>query len=620
MFRNKMLVLVLAALAAVTALLPLAAGGADYVIQPEDVLAIKVSGEPGLSKDYMVSERGEITLDMVGKIKAAGMTAKQLREALTLELGKYLKIFEVTIQVQMETGSRVLVFGEVAKAGSVKLRPGGKLLDALAEAGQPTMNADVRRISISKKSGGEPVIVDLEAVSRDPALNLDLEPGDTIQVPSKAANTVRVDGEVTNPGNRSIDEARTAYQAVMSAVPTPKADFSRVVLRRKGSDTPLTVDLSKVRTGMLKDDLKLEPGDQLTIMSKFAGFATLRGAVTSPGEKELNGTTQLWDFITGPGGGFATGADQIRVQIVRGGRTEKTINLLEVARGIRRSDDPELEVRPGDVIFVPTAIATLRGEVVKQGEQPIGSSSNILDFIMSSGGGFTDKADRSSIRVIRDGKVVRTVDITAVENGKKSYDDPELQVLPGDIIHVPNDEKNRFVIVGGVKKPGAHLARPGMTILDALNMADGFSDRASRKALVVAPAGRFDEKGNLRLAEPPNRKPEKKKRDNKKPEAAAGTEGAAKPEDEKRPDLEQNPDFDPKKAEEIGKEYGLIVVDLKKLQKGDPKQIVAINPGDRIFVPEEPPADMRQRKPGFFESILRMVPLAGYFFTGGIGY
>lgn len=578
---------------------------AEYVIQPEDVLAIKVTGEPNLSKDYPVNERGDLTMELVGRVKAAGLTAKQLKEQLTTELAKYLKIFEVSVGIASENGSRVLVFGEVGKPGPTKLRPGGKLLDILAEAGQPTENADVRRIAVSRKAGGEPELVDLEAVSRDPKLNLELQPGDTVQVPSKAVNTVRVDGEVTNPGSRSLDEARTAYQAIQASSPTQKADFSRILLRRKGSDTPLTVDLTKVRTGQLKDDLKLEAGDHLTVPSRFAGFATLRGAVVNQGEKELNGTTQLWDLITGPGGGFAPGADQLRVQIVRNGQTAKTVNLLQVAKGVRRSDDPELEVRPGDLIFVPTAIATLRGETVKTGELPIGASNHILDFINGSGGGFTEKADRSNIRVIRDGKVLRTVDLAAVESGTKSYDDPELEVQPGDTIHIPNDAAQRFVIVGGVKKPGAYRIQPGMTIFDAINLGDGFSERAKRNVAVIAPAKLFDEKGNLKISEEPmddRRRRKKKGRDDQDGDDQKGGDAKA-------------PEIDPRDREEL-EEKGLIVVDLKKLEKGDVKQIVAIRPGDRIFVPEEPPGDARQRRPNLFQSILGLG--AGLF--GGFGF
>lgn len=586
--------------------LALCAGAAlaqEYRIQPDDVLSIKVTGEPNLSKEYTVNERGDITLELIGKVKAGGLTTRELKESLTTQLAKYLKIFEVTVGIASENGSRVLVFGEVAKPGPTRLRPGGRLLDVLAEAGQPTAGADVKRITVTRKAGGEPEVVDLEAVARDPKLNLELAVGDTIHVPSKAVNTVRVDGEVTNAGSRSLDEARTAYQAVQAAGPTPKADFSRIILRRKGSETPLTIDLTKVRTGQVKDDLKLEPGDQLTVMSRFAGFATLRGAVVSPGEKELNGTTQLWDLLIGPGGGFAPGADQMRVQVVRNGQTYKTFNLLPVQRGLRRSDDPEMEVRPGDLIFVPTAIGTLRGEVLKQGEQPIGASSNVLDFILNSGGGFTDKADRTKIRIIRENGEGHTVDLTAVESGVTPYDDPKLQVLPGDIVHVPNDDALRFLLVGGVKKPGAYRVKPGMTIFDAINLGEGFSDRAKRNVAVIAPAKLFDEEGNLR------------------PDVeSAGEDRKKKPRGKKKKDDDDDKklaegEIDPKDAEEL-EEKGLVVVNLRKLEKGDAKQIVRINPGDRIFIPEAPPPDARQRRPSILQSLLGL----GSLFTGGFGF
>jgi protein involved in polysaccharide export with SLBB domain len=259
---------------------------------------------------------------------------------------------------------------------------------------------------------------------------------------------------------------------------------------------------------------------------------------------------------------------------------------VEISTGTRRSDDPKLQVLPGDVVFVPTGTAVLRGEVSTPGEKVLGNTRQLWDFVLSQGGGFTDKADRRRVQIIRDGKTVKSIDLTEVASGKRSADDPELEVLPGDTVFVPNDEQNRFVIVGGVKKPGSYSVKPGMTIFDALQAADSFSERASRKKIVIARAEQFGPDGKLitPVAATDDKAPRKK------------SAKAENPED-----------------------LGLIVVDLKKLQSGDEKQNLAVRPGDRIFVPEEPPQDSRRRKPSFLESVTRLLPFASLL-MGGYGY
>jgi len=568
-------------LAALATSFPRAAGAADYVVQPEDVLNIRVSGEDKLTNNYTVDEQGNVTLDMVGKIKVAGLTTKDIEKRLTEELAKYLKLFEVSVFVVGEIGGRVLVYGEVTKQGPVKLRPtASRLLDALAEAGGPKDTADTKRITIIRKNGGKTETVELEAVYRDAKLNIELEPGDTVTVPSKSTNSVLVDGEVKSPGPKPLDSARTAFAALQQAQPTDTADWKRVLFRRKGASVPFVVDLSQVRTGQIKDDLELSEGDQLTILSKFSGTAILRGEVKSPGEKNLNGPTQLWDLITSQGGGFSDRADRHHVRVSRGGE-EKVFNLVAVEQGLRRSDDPELELKPGDVVFIPTGLATVRGEVKSPGEKAIGNTRQLWDFLMQPAGGFTDSANRSAIEIIRTGQPPRKVDLAPIASGKKSGDGPEYEVLPGDVIVVPNNEELLFVIVGGVKTPGKYPAKPGTRLIDALALAGGTSDNAKKDKFVIAPAVALDENGNPKALQTQDPKAGKGKKD----DPAA---------------------------------LGLVVIDYKKMLKGDATQNVAINPGDRILIPEEPPQQNRPRRETFLTHVMRLLPMAAIFAGGPV--
>ncbi|MBW3622872.1 MAG: SLBB domain-containing protein, partial [Armatimonadetes bacterium] len=377
----------------------------------------------------------------------------------------------------------------VTKPGPVKLGSNGKLLDALSEAGPLTANADPKRISILRKGVEKPELYDLDSVSNDRALNAALRAGDTITVPAKGSYTVQIDGEVRTAGMRSLDSANTLAAAVLAAGPNENADWSRVLLRRKGSAIPEEVDLSQVRAGTAKDEITLQPGDQITVLSRVLGNAKVIGEVKTSGDKPITGKTFLLDFIGTAGGGFSEKADPMRVEIRRPGQEPRTFDLMPVMRGEKISTDPEMEIRPGDTVFVP------------------------------------------------------------------------------------NGEKTRFHIVGGVNKGGSFPVQPGMNLIDAITMAEGFKPSATKKALVIAPDDPNDERLKTNAA------PVKKSK---------------------------------KKSAEAAPAQGLIVVDLKKLIDGDGAQNVEIKQGDQILVPEDGVPIQREKVP-FIDRVLRMLPLYGLF-------
>src|SRR5579885_1991260 len=61
----------------------------DYVIGPEDVLAINVWKEPDISRSVTVRLDGAISLPLVGEVQAAGRTTLQLKNEITKKLQQY---------------------------------------------------------------------------------------------------------------------------------------------------------------------------------------------------------------------------------------------------------------------------------------------------------------------------------------------------------------------------------------------------------------------------------------------------------------------------------------------------------------------------------------------------
>jgi len=134
--------------------------------------------------------------------------------------------------------------------------------------------------------------------------------------------------------------------------------------------------------------------------------------------------------------------------------------------------------------------ATLTGEIVSAvGEGPgsYGLEGRVTasDFIYAHGGP-TASADLGDVRVIRGGNELR-VDVAAVLSG--SEQDPAL--LSGDIVHVPSIEEgsSRFFIFGEVAQPGVYIYTSGISVLDAIAQAGGYTQTAKRSAVYISRPG-----------------------------------------------------------------------------------------------------------------------------------
>ena len=94
----------------------------DYLIGPEDVLAISVWGEPDLSTIATVRSDGKISMQLLGDVRASGLTTRQLREYLRDSLSKYVRVPVVSIIVTESHGKTVHVIGRVANPGASSLK------------------------------------------------------------------------------------------------------------------------------------------------------------------------------------------------------------------------------------------------------------------------------------------------------------------------------------------------------------------------------------------------------------------------------------------------------------------------------------------------------------------
>jgi polysaccharide export outer membrane protein len=160
----------------------------DYVIGPEDVLAVNVWKEPEISRSVPVRPDGMISIPLIGELGASGRTPAQLRSDIRQKLSRYLSNPEVTVIVQEAKSQKFNIVGEIEHPGCYNLSKPMTVLDAIALAGgfrdfARTTKIYVLRVNTQGESTRLPFNYKKVIQGKNTAENVRLEARDTVVVP-----------------------------------------------------------------------------------------------------------------------------------------------------------------------------------------------------------------------------------------------------------------------------------------------------------------------------------------------------------------------------------------------------------------------------------------------------
>lgn len=107
-----------------------------YKITPHDLIDIKVFQAEELSQEVRVNPNGYISLPLVNRLKAAGLTQEQLQVSITQALKKdFMQNPQVSVFIKEYTNQRVTVSGDVKQPGVFPIAGEMTILQAIAQAG-----------------------------------------------------------------------------------------------------------------------------------------------------------------------------------------------------------------------------------------------------------------------------------------------------------------------------------------------------------------------------------------------------------------------------------------------------------------------------------------------------
>ncbi len=248
-----------------------AAVAKDYVIGAGDVIAISVLDNKDLDTVVSVTPGGKISLPLVGDIQAAGLTASELTDHITLELAKKVKSPQVTVSLREVNSYRIYFLGKVGKPGVYASKSEVTLLQALSMAGGLQDGADLSRAYVARGTERVPVDFTKLLYGGDLSQNITLNPDDTVVIPDNPQNVIYVMGEVKQPGMLPFIRERdwTALK-VIAAVGgfTQYAARSRASLIRDegGKRTTIPIDFSElINNPRAAKDVPLQAGDILVV-------------------------------------------------------------------------------------------------------------------------------------------------------------------------------------------------------------------------------------------------------------------------------------------------------------------------------------------------------------------
>jgi polysaccharide export outer membrane protein len=166
----------------------------NYKIAPMDKLSIKVFKMQDLTGDYDVDLAGNISLPLIGQLKAANLTTEQLDDQLTSKLGdKYLEHPDVSVAIKSSTAHVVTVDGAVKDGGSFPVGGPTSLIRAIAMAKGTDEDANARRVAVFRTVGGQrqAAAFDLTAIRRGEAPDPAIYPGDIVVVDGSRVKAVQ---------------------------------------------------------------------------------------------------------------------------------------------------------------------------------------------------------------------------------------------------------------------------------------------------------------------------------------------------------------------------------------------------------------------------------------------
>jgi polysaccharide export outer membrane protein len=175
----------------------------------------------------------------------------------------------------------------------------------------------------------------------------------SVYVKEYSSSGVSVVGEVVKPGSYSTLGPHRLFDLLQAAGGLTEKAANRAVVSHRGSENPVTVELSKDPTKVALSNIEIRPGD--TVIVPAAPIVYVLGEVNKPGGYVLGSSVGVTVLrVVAAAGGPTRDAAVGGTKMIR--RTPNGLQQVPVPlKNLLRAKAPDMPLEPEDIIFVPNS-------------------------------------------------------------------------------------------------------------------------------------------------------------------------------------------------------------------------------------------------------------------------
>lgn len=450
---------------------------ANYILGPDDVLSVDISGYAYQHYDLKISAEGTVKIESLAPIYLNGLTiekakGKILQRLKTLFAGLSNGGLTMDLTLGKVRTIKVTVIGEVQSPGTYNVSSLATLFNALYVSGGPSAIGSFRNIQLLRNNH----IIQrfdlydflLEGIMHG---NLVLQDQDVVFIPV-ADRKISFVGQVKRPMIYELDSGETLADALRFAGGfTDNAFKANLIIRRNTEKEKeiLTIDADMAKTFALQNGDKIEVNN---ILDRYTNKVEVVGAVFRAGEYALNDQLKTVGQLIKKAEGLREDAFLNRA-ILKREQINKDPEFLAI--DLRKIlDGEDMELKREDVLIIKSIVelrelrkVQIKGAINQVGEYDFVDNMSLNDLIVLAGGlkeGATLKRIEIARRLYNDEYDNQQVEIINTEiNPDFNIQSMRVFLKPSDQVFVrelPNYKIQETVsIEGEVNYPGQYAIK-----------------------------------------------------------------------------------------------------------------------------------------------------------------
>jgi len=159
----------------------------DYIVGSEDMIEVLVLDHPEFNSISTVTPNGNIHVSLLGSIKVAGMSVREIKDRITqLLMRDYLKNAFVTVNVKESRSRKFYIYGEVVHPGAYVMKDNMTLLRGISMAGGLNKFASPR-IKVFRQENNKNTIIkiNVDRIISGKEADIIIQSGDVIIIEEK---------------------------------------------------------------------------------------------------------------------------------------------------------------------------------------------------------------------------------------------------------------------------------------------------------------------------------------------------------------------------------------------------------------------------------------------------